>query len=499
MMNNVSIILAVLPLLFFIFLIFIKKTTLLKASAIILGCYTLLAVFYWKIVGSWLLISYGKGVFVAVDIFIIIFGAILFIEILKDLGIIKNISYYLSHLSKDYRVQIILIAWFFECFLEGTAGFGVPSAVAVPLLMGIGLSPVMSLVVGLLGNSVPGIFGAAGTPIKVGFSTLNVASVPYYASIFNFVGILVPVFMMWIAMKGRVNKKKEFVEILPFAIWSGILFLVPSFFAAKYLGQEFPTIIGSFVGMALAVLSIKLKLFTPKNSLSLQEGVEGEKTMSPFKSLLPYILLVVFLIVGKFTLGKIGIPIGIGFVHTFNLFNPGLVFILVGIIVVLIWKKNKISFNFIKTAFKGAYVPFLTISSMLVMVQIMINAGHNLSGIISPISLLAKSIATSLLPFIAPFAGAFGSFMTGSVTTSNVMFGSLFNTAAASMNMSSAIVLALLVVGAGIGNMIAMADIMTAEAVIGEKNAERKIIKGVIVPCLICLAIVAVLGMIVTG
>ena len=273
-MNNLPLILAILPFLVFIFLLFVRKTTLFKASIITLVLYTVLAIFYWKILGSFLYISFGKGIFVAIDIFIIIFGAIFFLEILKNLNIIKNISYYLSHISKDYRIQVILIAWFLECFLEGTAGFGTPAAVAVPLLIGVGILPVRALIVGLIGNSTSGVFGAAGTPIKVGFSTLNISSIPFYASLFNFVGILIPVFMIWVITKGRPNRKKEFFEALPFALWSGLLFLIPSFFAAKYIGQEFPSIIGSVVGLLLAILSIKLKIFTPKSILSLSDKNE---------------------------------------------------------------------------------------------------------------------------------------------------------------------------------------------------------------------------------
>lgn len=498
-MNNLSIILAILPFLVFIFLLFIKKTTLFKASIITLIFYTLLAIFYWKILGTSLYISFGKGIFVAIDIFIIIFGAIFFLEILKELNIIKNISHYLSNISKDYRIQVILIAWFFECFLEGTAGFGTPAAVAVPLLIGLGILPVRALIVGLLGNSIPGIFGAAGTPIKVGFSTLNVSSVPFYASLFNFVGLLVPVFMMWIITKGRQNRRKEFLAVVPFAIWSGLLFLVPSFIAVKYIGQEFPSIIGSVVGLSLAVLSIKLKIFTPKNSISLTDKGEDVHTMSPFKAFLPYGILIAFLILGKIILGKIGVPIDMGFKHVFNLFNPGLIFIISTFVVVLIYSidnKNSIKKS-LNGAFKGAYLPFLIIASMLSMVQIMINSGSNLSGIPSAINLIAQSIESYFLPFFIPFAGAFGALMTGSVTTSNVMFGTLFSTAAINMSLDAGIVLSILVVGAGIGNMVALADILTAEAVVGEKNIERKIVKGVLVPCLICLFIVGVMGMVV--
>jgi len=499
-MSNIPIFLALFPFLVFIFLLFVKKTSLIKASFITLILYTVFAIFYWQILDKFLYISFGKGVFVAFDIFIIIFGAIFFLEILKDLNIIKNISHYLSGISKDYRVQVILIAWFFECFLEGTAGFGIPAAIAVPLLIGLGLPPIRALIVGLLGNSIPGIFGAAGTPIKIGFATLNVSGVPFYAALFNFVGILVPVFMMWIITKGRENRKKEFLEIIPFAIWSGILFLAPSFLVANYIGQEFPSIIGSIVGLILAILSIKFGIFVPKNNLTISEGKENIQTMSAFKSFTPYIILVILLILGKIILGKIGIPIGIGFKHTFNLFNPGFIFIITGLIVIMIWKSGKEIFKkSIRPAFSGAIIPFLIISSMLAIVQIMTNSGNNLSGIPSAINLIAQTIETSFLPFFAPFAGAFGAMLTGSVTASNVMFGSLFNMTASSMNLNTSIILALLVVGAGIGNMIALADILVGEAVVGEKNSEIKIVKGVIIPCLICLTLVGIIGIIILG
>lgn len=497
-MNNISVALAILPFLVFIFLLFIKRTTLLKASIITLGLYTILAIFYWKILNSFLYISYGKGVLVSVDIFIIIFGAVLFLEILKDLNIIKNISHHLSSISRDYRVQVIIIAWFFECFLEGTAGFGTPAAIAVPLLIGLGLPPIRALIVGLLGNSIPGIFGAAGTPIKVGFATLNVSAVPFYAALFNFVGIIVPAFMIWIITKGRPNRKKEFLEALPFALWSGFLFLAPAFLTATFIGQEFPTIIGSIVGLTLAIISIKLGIFVPKTVLEIGEKKEDVHTMSVFKSFLPYGILVALLILGKIILGKIGIPIGIGFKHTFNFFNPGLIFILVGAITAIVWKtKKETIIKSVKGAFSAAIIPFFVIAAMLSMIQLMINSGNNFSGIPSAISLIAKTIESYFLPFFAPFAGAFGAMMTGSATSSNVMFGSLFSSATINMGLNTSIILALLVVGAGIGNMIALADILTAEAVIGEKNAERKIVKGVIIPCIICLLIVGIIGMII--
>lgn len=500
MIDLLSSILAILPFGIFVFLLFFKKTTLLKASIVTLVFYTIFSIFYWQILPSFLFVSYIKGVLVAIDIFIIIFGAILFLEILKKLKILDNISKYLSGISSDYRIQIIIIAWFFEAFLEGTAGFGVPGAVAVPLLMGLGLSPIKSLILALMGNSSPGIFGAAGTPIKVGFSTLNTTSVPLYASIFNFVGIIIPIFMVFIATSGRENRKKEFLEVIPFAIWSGFIFFLPSFLVTKYIGQEFSTILGSIIGLIILIISIKLKIFTPKNNLILTPKLENkEKGIGIFKSFLPYLILIIILILGKIFLGDIRIPINIFILHNFSLFNPGFAFIIAGVsIYLLLGKKvNSIFNNALRVSIKGAIPPFLVISSMLAMVEIMKNSGYNLSFLPSAIDIIARLFESSLLPFLAPFAGAFGSFITGSVTASNIMFGSLFNIASINIGINSVIVLALLLVGGGIGNMIALADILTAEAVVGEKNLERKIIKGVIIPCLLCLLLAGIIGLII--
>lgn len=497
-MNNVPILIALIPFLVFLFLLFVKKTPLLWVSIITLLLYTILAVFYWQIIPSFLYTSYGKGFFIALDIFFIIFGAIFFLEVLKDLKIIKNISYYLESFSKDYRVQIIVIAWLFEALLEGTAGFGTAGAVAVPLLIGIGLPPLRALIVGLLGNSAPGVFGAAGTPIRVGFAGLPVASVPFIASLLNLVGIIVPIFMLWIITKGRPNRKKEFFEALPFAIWSGIVFLVPSIIFVS-LGQEFPTILGSIIGLVLVIITTKLGIFVPKNIYTLKNEKEmSSSTMSPFKAFFPYMLLIVFLVLGKIFLGKISIPVDMGLSHNFSLFNPGFIFIIAGFVIAILWKNAKSIFAKASlVSIRGAITPFIVIISMSTIVQIMILSGNNLSGLPAVITLIARGFETTILPFIAPFIGAFGAFMTGSVTISNIMFGHFLNTVAINLGFNSQIILSLGVVGAAAGNMIALADILAAEAVVGIKNSETHIIRGVIIPCLTFLTILGIIGIII--
>lgn len=489
-MLNLPFILSIVPLVLFLYLLLWKKESLLKTSVITLILTTLLAVFYWQIIPKFLFVSYTKGFFVALDIFIIILGAIFFLEILKDFNVIKNISYYLESFSRDYRVQVILLAWFFENFLEGTAGFGTAGAIVAPLLVGLGLSPIKAVIIALLGNSASVVFGAAGTPIRIGFEGLNTTSVPYIASLINLVGFIVPVFILWVLVSDKQNRKQEFLECLPFAIWSGILFVVPSFLSVP-LGQEFPSILGSIIGLLIILLSTRFKIFIPRNNRFLREVQPPKETLSHLKTFLPYALLVFLLIFGKLLFGNYKIAIG-GIGHSFNLFNPGFAFIITGLLTGIFWgSKKKITSLAGKTALQRATEPFFVIISMSAIVQIMINSGS--------IILIAKSFETSLLPFWTPFIGAFGSFLTGSATISNIMFGNFLNIAAGVLSFDAAIILSLALVGAAAGNMIALADILAAEAVVGLKNKERQVIKGVIVPCLIYVFFAGVIGIFITG
>lgn len=221
-------IVSLLPLFLFIALVFWQKIKLLWTSSVSLLITLLLVIFVWEIKPQLIYASFLKGGLIAIDIFLIIFGALFFLDTLKKRKVIDNLCYYLKKISADYRVQVILLAWFFESFLEGSAGFGTPVAIVAPLLIGIGLPPVKAVAVALLGNSAAAVFGAAGTPIKIGFAGLNITQVPFYTSIINLVAFLIPVFMLWLIT--TKDKKKDFFEALNFAIFSGLAFVVPSKF-----------------------------------------------------------------------------------------------------------------------------------------------------------------------------------------------------------------------------------------------------------------------------
>lgn len=472
------------------------KARLVWTSLIALLTTLFLAIWVWRMEISFMGASIAKGTLVAGDILLIIFGALFFLETLKSSGTIENLCAYLKKISPDYRIQVILLAWFLEGFLEGTAGFGTPAVVVVPLLMGVGLSPIMAVAVALLGNSTSVVFGAAGTPIRVGFEGLEVSSIPFLAAQINLVGILVPVFMLWLITSKQKERRKHFVEGLPFALFAGIAFVVPSVFLT-FLGQEFPSIVGSMVGFLIVLLGIKLRILIPDKIRTLGETKQDVVKISMVRTTFPYLILVGLLIVGKYSLGNSGIDINFGINHKLNFFNPGTAFLLASIPTIIFGRgRRKIAESIEKSA-SNSLEPFLIIAMISIMVQVMTHSGRNLSGNQSFLEIIASNFETNLLPMIAPFIGAFGSFLTGSATVSNIMFGNILQKASVTMGLEVAVILSMQLVGAAAGNMIALADILPALAVVWQKGKEREVIKRVAIPCLIYVTLVGIIGMLI--
>lgn len=489
---------SVAPLIVFLVLLLWRKWPLLWVSFVSLLFVALLSVFYWQIRFDFFANSFTRGALVAFDIFIIVAGAIFFLEILTKTKIIDHIAYYLESFSKDYRIQVILLAWFFENFIEGTAGFGTPSAIVAPLLISMGLSPLGAVSIALLGNSASVVFGAAGTPIRVGFADISdTGGIPLYSAMINLVGFIVPVFMLWFLVGHKKDGIKQFFEALPFALWSGIVFVACSLMSL-YIGEEFPSIVGSLVGLLIIFLTTKAGIFVPKNIRTLEKQARPVTTGSFVKSLLPYVLLIFLLIGGKFVLGSVKIPLLGGSLYTLNIYNPGWAFFIAALPVALLWKvkKQSIGSSFF-SALKRTIEPFFVIAFITSMVQLMISSGDNFSGIPSSLDYFSKMTTSALLPLWAPIIGAFGSFLTGSATVSNVMFGDLLNISSRAMQFDSAKILALALVGGAAGNMVALADVLAGTTVVGLKNKEYKVVKIVFPFCAIYVLLVAIVGLLI--
>ena len=104
------------------------------------GVAAVLSLAVWQVPAVQVLAASINGLVVAVRLLYIIFGAILLLNTLQESGALKTIRRGFTDISPDRRVQVIIVAWLFGSFIEGSAGFGTPAAVAVPLHSGTRLS-----------------------------------------------------------------------------------------------------------------------------------------------------------------------------------------------------------------------------------------------------------------------------------------------------------------------------------------------------------------------
>ena len=453
--------------------------------------------FFWH--GPILLVAFStlRGLLIALDIFFIIFGAVLFLEFLNKKQIMPSLVFHLDNFSPDFRVQTIILAWFFEIFLEGIAGFGTPSIVVAPLLIALGVTPVNAVILSLLGNSISVPFGAVGTPIRVGLTGLNLNGVAIgsASAFFNFVGILVPVFMLWFLLGSKKNRRQLFFQGLPFALWSGLAFVGPAYIISLF-GIEFPSIVGSIIGLLLVVLTSRFGLFVPRPLMPRPNStnIDKSKVLKLKQVIFPYFLFIILLVIAKFFLSSFSVKIPFAN-YSFNFFNPGFVFIITTIIVGFFLKTKKSDFIITsKLAVKKAINPFLVIAAMSAIVQLMnfsTNSSHQLASMTQT---FAKLFENSFLPSLSPFIGAFGSFITGSATVSNLMFASSVFTSSVFLDQNFFLNLSLMLTGAGVGNMIAIADVLAAKTVANDTTSLRSTILKIFPYCLLLLILLAVIG-----
>jgi lactate permease len=242
-----------------------------------------LSLLVWQVPAVQVAAATCKGLLIALELLSIIFGAILLLATLEQSGGLATIRQTFHRITPDRRVQAIIVAWLFGSFIEGVAGFGTPAALAVPLLVGLGFPPMSAVTAGMIIQSTPVSFGAAGTPILLGVHTglsgdpgveqfarqsgfeggggellwgSFLAGVGLKVAVLHALcGVLIPLFVVVTMTRffGRNRSIREGVEVWPFAVFAALAMIVPYTLAAWLLGPAFPTLVGALVGLSIVV------------------------------------------------------------------------------------------------------------------------------------------------------------------------------------------------------------------------------------------------------
>jgi lactate permease len=507
----------------FIFLVLMKmsakKGMTLSFLFVLVG-----AIFVWNMELMVISASIIQGIHKAFGILIILFGAIIMMNILKLNGAINRINIGFGNLTTDMRIQAVIIAFLFGALIEGVAGFGTPAVVVAPLLVALGFSPIAAATVSLISNSVPVPFAAVGTPINIGLENINNTSeffnsiARYITSIDFLAGAFMPTIVVFILITffAENKTKRDYIEILPWTLFIGYSYTVIAFISARVIGYEFVTIVSSISMLLIATVTVKLGFLVPKNNWQKAFNKKDElvvSEMSLVRAWLPYGIVILLLILSRivapikefFTtfidlsinniLGVVGISSKL-----LLLYSPGFIIIIVAIISVFIQKADKsnikkasiISFNSVKGA-------ALALIPTLAMVQIFSNSGINLSELASMPVYLATFLGEYLNGvwiLLAPFIGELGSFIAGSATVSAITFSPVQYQIATEYGLNTDLILSLGLLGGAAGNMICVHNVVSVATVVGAEGEEGTIIKKTVLPALLYALLVGLAALI---
>lgn len=536
-------ILSFLPIIFILVMMigFKKSSKISLSTALFLA--VLISLFFWKMnivnVAAYVLFGFLK----AFDILVIVFGAILILNTLKFSGGMDSINHAFSSISKDRRVQVIIIGWAFGAFIEGASGFGTPAALAAPLLVGLGFPALAAAMSTLILNSSPVSFGAVGTPTN-GIQT-SIASLVgkgeisayiqdvtvYTALIHSFGAMFIPTLVVFMLTKffGKNKSFKDALPIIPFSIFASIVFIIPYLLIAKFGGYEIPSLIGGLVCLGILVLSAKVGFLTPKTAWDFDETSKWDsswigsqsaqkdysnKNIHVFVAWIPYLIISLILVLTripeiglkqKLVAMTLNFPPIFGVEKTAYSFSyaylPGIIpFILVAILTIFIHKMSK---DEVKKAwnltFKQVSAAIIPLCAGVGLVQLILNTDNNPQSYDSMLRMMATffaNISGESYTFVAPFIGVLGAFFSGSNTVSNILFAPLQYEAASLVGLKTQVIMALQNVGGAAGNMICINNIVAVCATVGLiGKGEHKLLTYNITPSFIYCIVAIIVAM----
>jgi len=434
-------------------------------------------------------------------IMVTIIGALFTYNLAVHTNKMDTIKKILANISSDSRIQVLVIAWAFGGFLEGVAGYGTAVALPASLLALLGFDPMFAAVLCLIANTTPTAFGAVGIPVSTlaDLVQLDVYKLGYLIAIQSFIFTVIIPFVL-VALTGKGLKALK--GVVGITLVSGLAFALPQIFVARTLGAQLPSLIGGVVSLA-ATIMVALLFYKDKATEKKLDPVSLKEAVLAW---LPYILIVVLIVVTLPMVEPIfnvvdrvktnvAIYQGNGAVAvTFKwLTTPGTIIIVATLISGLIQgcPLREIFQVFVKTVLKMKK-SIVTVLAIVALAKIM-----DYSGMVNAIAIILVAITGPFFPVISPIIGGLGTFITGSDTSANLLFGSLQTQVASSIQVSEYWLAAANTTGATLGKMISPQSIAVAATATNLVGKEGEILKRVTKYCfpfIILLGVIVYVG-----
>ena len=431
----------------------------------------------------------------------------------------------ISTISDDRRLQLLFIAFSLGAFFEGAAGFGTPVAVTAAMMIGLGFSPLAASGLCLIANTAPVAYGALGTPV-IALAAVTGLDLQQLSGMIGrqlpFFSLIVPFWLIWAFVGFRKT-----IEVWPAVLVGGVSFAVPQYLVSNYHGPWLVDIVAAIVSMIC--LALFLRVWQPKKVMRempakygapMAEGAHEHQadktsTAAAMKAWMPWLILSVFVFAWGTPQVKTWLDsIWVARVPVEGLHNlvqkvppvvakpavEGAVYILnllsaagTGILLAAIVSGFLIGYGplgLIKMYGRTLYLvrySLLTIACMLGLGFVTRYSGTDATmG-------LAFAKTGAFYPFFGALIGWLGVALTGSDTSSNVLFGGLQKISAEQLGLSPVLMAAANSSGGVMGKMIDAQSIVVASTATKWYGHEGSILRFVFFHSLALAVLVGVL------
>jgi len=411
-----------------------------------------------------LAVAQAKAFFLAVDVLLIVWSAYLLYRVVDEAGGVATLAAALPRLTPDRGMQALLIAWAFASFLQGVGGFGVPVVVTAPILLGLGFDPVTAVVApslghawsvtfGSLGSSYQALIGASGVPGPVmsaqSAALLGAACLVCGAMVLHVVRgrlrLLLPLVLMGMAMAATQ------AALAVGGVWhiagfgGGLAGLAVGFVLARSTRRPSEPPGAAIVPLRLVALALTGYALLVVITLAVQ-------FVEPLRAALGSVVVQAHFPVVATGLG-VQTPAEPG-KSLVLLRHAGAILVYASALTYFILRRagvmpRRAAGRIAVDTARGVLGSSIAIISMTAMVTVMAHAGMT--------DVLARGLAQAsgaAFPLVAPWIGALGAFVSGSNTSSNLLFGMLQRRTAEVLAISVAWILAAQTAGGAIGSVL---------------------------------------------
>ena len=443
----------------------------------------------------------------------IVINAVLLYNISVRTGSFAIVRDTIESITVDRRLQALLIAFCFGAFLEGSAGFGAPVAITAGMLVGLGFMPLYAAGICLIANTAPVAFGGLGIAVITAGTVTDIDPNLISRMIGHQLPFIAAIIPIWLTM--IISGWKGTKEIWPALLVAGGSYALTMYLVASFLGPMLPDILSAVV--SISALVILLRFWQPKNvwrfphesqDVTPHKKTQSHSTSTILRAWTPFVLLVIF--VGNW--GSVGIKalldyttvkIPFGALNNAILINDqpkeviysfgwlsaaGTAILFAAILTAVLLRMPWSAFwETVTKTYRELQKPLITISAVVGFAYL-----ANFSGMSLALG-SALTVSGHFFPFIAPFIGWLGVFITGSDTSSNALFGGIQKSTAQALGIDPTLAVAANTSGGVTGKMISPQSIAVATGAAGLTGQEGTLFRFTI---LHSLALVTLVGII---